>query len=288
MSRLIEECRRENDQVAMLETDEEDEDNYSQNEDYSNAIVLYSDKNTKLSQAQDLLDKLEAQSEAIQRGEFEAVGYNLRDSDDEGEEQVEESETDIVKQKEIEDEQNDLRRRLQEQEDNLATIMKELEEKEEKLKLAIEENNKYLDDEAEMESEEGQISTRVAAHKFSSARGKAFKLPKTTNTEIPADKVIEELPEESDDEEQHALDDMIENAKNFNMEFESIQSNKEFYSYIDATQKMAFDIADENAKNIDLDSNSLPANQAEMEQSNFEMSEMNQYEEAKFGGNPNE
>lgn len=216
ISRLVDECRRENDRVAMLETNEEDEDSDGtdrgyKGQSYSSSIMLYSDKNTKLSEAQEMLDYLVMHTEALKRGEILPLENG--------------SEEDVIDEKEqLEDEEADLKRRLQEQEDNLAAILREIEEKESKLKAAIEENNKYLDMEEGIMTNEGEISARTAAYKFSSMRGNHLKLTKGHNPEVPDEKVIEELPEE-DDEEENRLNAMLEDARHFNEDFDASQSN---------------------------------------------------------------
>lgn len=192
-----------------------------------------------------MLDKLERQKEALDRGDFLAIQAEMGEGDIELEDEGEEEEL----QEELEMEESDLKKRLQEQEDNLAAIIREIEEKEMKLKQAIEENNKFLEMEGELEMENGEISTTTAAYKFSSARGNAFKFPKKNKAEFPEEKVIEELPEESDDEESHKLDEMIENARHFNEEFDNLQSSKDFYSDIDATQRATDSLIDENMRN---------------------------------------
>ena len=200
----------------MLETNEEDEDdeNYSGaiHNNYTDSIMLYDDKNTKLSEAQDMLDDLVDRFERYKRGD-----YPIPEED---------KEEDVMEEKKkIEDEQEGLKRRLQEQEDNLKEIMKEIEEKEALLQKAVEENNKFLAIEGEM-NEDGELSSQAAALKFSSMRGNAYKLPTSTNTDIPHDKVIEELPEE-DDEEMSRLEEMLQDAQHFNEEFEAAESQKQ-------------------------------------------------------------
>jgi hypothetical protein len=248
MSRLVEECRRDNERAEMREVEERDEDDEGEEEKLSHnnsqALVLYGDENTKLSEAQHLLDILERQKEAFDRGDFLAIQAEMGEGDQEIDEEEE-----FEKLEKYDAEENDLKRRLQEQEDNLAEIMKEIEEKEMKLKQAIEENNKFLEMQSEMEMENGEISTSTAAYKFSSARGNAFKPPKKIKNEIPDEKVIEELPEESEDEESYRLDEMIDNAKHFNEEFDNLQSSKDFYDDIDATQRATDSLVDENIRN---------------------------------------
>mmetsp|Transcript_27780 Transcript_27780/g.24576 ORF Transcript_27780/g.24576 Transcript_27780/m.24576 type:complete len:247 (+) Transcript_27780:35-775(+) len=196
----------------MLETNEDEEYQSPSKPNYSNAIVLYNNKNTKLDEAQDMLDDLVTRFEAYKKGDFPVPGDNNYIDVD----------SDIKTQNKLESEDASLKRRLQEQEDNLAVIMKELEEKEVMLKNAVAENNKYLKLEAE-NSISGEISSQAAAYKFSSMRGNAMKLPRVTNMEIPAEKVIEELPEE-DDEEMGKLDEIIQNAQDFNEDFVHVQS----------------------------------------------------------------
>ncbi|CAI2376509.1 unnamed protein product [Moneuplotes crassus] len=222
MSLLIQECQKENDQVAMMETNEEDEDDEDYNstptKDYSQEVVLYSSENTKLDEAQELLDDLTKRFEAYKEGNFPV-------DDDEPEEEQKEAEEEHKK---ITAEEGSLKQRLQEQEDNLANIMKEIEEKEALLKKAIEENNKFLAEEGELETvnNNGEISSKAAALKFSSMRGNAMKLPVGVNTVVPTEKIIEEVPEE-DDEEMQRLDEMIQNAKDFNEDMLANESQSE-------------------------------------------------------------
>ena len=107
--------------------------------------------------------------------------------------------------------------------------MTEIEEKEKMLKLAVEENNKYLEAEGKMELPSGEISSQAAAYKFSSMRGNAFKLPTGVNTELPTEKIIEEVPEE-EDEETFKLDEMIQEAQNFNENFAAVESCGKIYT----------------------------------------------------------
>ena len=100
--------------------------------------------------------------------------------------------------------------------------MKEIEEKEEMLKKAIKENNKYLEIEGGVISQEDGISARSTAYKFSSARGNLLRPNRHVNSNLPNKNIIEELHEESEEDK---LDAMIEEAQNFNNEFEYEQSH---------------------------------------------------------------
>jgi hypothetical protein len=189
-----------------------------------------------------LLDKIIKHKEALERGII------LPFDDDDAEIMITED-SDLVEKEQLETEENDLKRRLKEQEDNLAEIMKEIEAKEKMLQEAIAENNKYLDMEEGVATEDGEISARTAAHKFSMARGKANKLQKGVNPDVPADKIIEELPEESDDEENNRLEELLEHAKHFNEEFDELQSSRDFYaSHAESVRQLNDDLTDEDRK----------------------------------------
>ena len=219
MNRLIEEWRRENERVQMLETNEEDEDDDTQKDDQSQAVVLYEEDNSKLNEAQDLLKRIIKQKEALENGlpfPFEAEDQLYLEA--------EEKSKILEENKKLDKVESSLKMKLQEQEDYLAGLMKEIEEKEEMLKKAIEENNKYLDIEEGVNNQEDGISARSAAFKFSSARGNVLRPNRVVNPDVPAEKVIEELHEESDEEEDR-LEAMIEAAQNFNNEFEYEQSH---------------------------------------------------------------
>lgn len=218
MSKLVKECQRENERVQMLETAEEDEDSDSEsgsnyNSEKANAVVLYEDGGSKLSEAQTLLNRILMQKDAIERGVILPI--------EPGEE--EEEDKDVEEQKKLDQEENQLKKRLQEQEDYLAGIMKEIEEKEKMLKNAIDENNKYLGIE-DLERDSQELSAQSAASKFSSMRSNLRRKDMYINSEVPEDKVIEELPEE-DDEEENKLNQMLEEAQNFNIDYEYDQSN---------------------------------------------------------------
>lgn len=63
----------ENDQVAMLEINEEDEEDYEEKppkNNYSQSITLYNEKGTKLDEAQTMLDDLVVRFEAYKEGNF--------------------------------------------------------------------------------------------------------------------------------------------------------------------------------------------------------------------------
>lgn len=241
MSRLVDECRRDNERAQMLEVDEDEENsdyegpsqsssskNYSRKYELdssspSKALVLYQDENTKLSEAEHLLRHLIDQKEAFERGDPLPLEYG--DEADEYNEVISNIEADIEKHKSLNKEENELTKRLKEQEDYLAQIMKEIEEKEKMLKDVIIENEKYLEDEYKLENQE--MSARSAATKFSSMRGNILRSDKVVNSAVPADKVIEEVPEE-EDEENDKLEEILKGAQNFNIQYEIDQSSHNY------------------------------------------------------------
>lgn len=250
MSRLVDECKKENDRIEMLEANEDDEGegdhlSYSYKQpSYAKDVVLYSDKNTKLAEAQEMIDELVMYHEALKRGEFLPIKGDEADEANEADAEESAAET----QDYLDDEEKELRERLKAQEENLANIMKEIEEKEQKLKAAIEENNKYLDIEDGIDTKEGELSARSAAYKFSSIRGNALKLNKGHNPDVPEDKVIEELPDE-DDEEESRLDEMFENAKHFNEDYDALQSSRDFHhSQMESEEQLTNILTDENTQ----------------------------------------
>lgn len=222
MALLIKECQKENERVQMLEVNEEDEDDCDNDNGESKALVVFEPDNSKLNEAQELLKKIIVQKDCIEKGIPFPIepGDEIEDDDEEVQAAIE------AEREQLDHVEGDLRRRLQEQEDYLANIMKEIEEKEIMLKNAIEENNKYLDMEEGFDAKEGELSARSAAFKFSTARGNAYKLTnRIVNPDVPSERVIEELPEENDAEENERLEAMIEAAERFNNEYEFDKSH---------------------------------------------------------------
>lgn len=211
----------------MLEVNEEDEENeeYADSPvkpDYSHALVLYQDEGSKLSEAQELLNNIDMRVQALKRGEILNYGSDKDPL-------YLEIEDDIQEKLILSAEEIDLRRRLKEQEDNLAEILIEIEAKEKLFKEAIIENDRLNDIEDGLNPENGEISVRTAAHKFSALRGARLNKAKASKTDIPEEKIIFEVEEDSDNEETSRLDQMLENAKNFNEDFEAVGSSNNFY-----------------------------------------------------------
>ena len=204
----------------MLETAEEDEDDDNKERDtQSKVVALYEEDNSKLAEAKEFLDLIIKQKEALEKGLPlpTGPGDQLAIGSVDNDKILEEN-------KKLNKVESSLKKQLIEQENYLANLMKEIEEKEEMLKKAIEENNKYLEIEGGVIPQEDGISARSAAYKFSSARGNLLRPNRHVNPNLPNENIIEELHEESDEEEDK-LDAMIEAAQNFNNEFEYEQSH---------------------------------------------------------------
>jgi len=220
MSKLIQEWRRENERAQMLETAEEDEDDDDKERDtQSKVVALYEEDNSKLAEAKEFLDLIIKQKEALEKG----LPLPTGPGDQLAIESVDNNKI-LEENKKLNKVESSLKKQLIEQENYLANLMKEIEEKEEMLKKAIEENNKYLEIEGGVIPQEDGISARSAAYKFSSARGNLLRPNRHVNPNLPNENIIEELHEESDEEE-NKLDAMIEAAQNFNNEFEYEQSH---------------------------------------------------------------
>ena len=202
----------------MLEVNEDEEDDDDTYQDpNSQALVLYQDESSKLSEAQHLLDHILDQKDAYEKGE--PLPIEPEDDSEAYYESISQVDSDAEEQKQLGKEENDLKERLQKQEDELAKIMKEIEQKENMLKEAIQESNKYIDEENTNDDGQIELSAQSAATKFSNLRGKIIRSDKVVNSAVPADKIIEEVPEE-DDEEDARLDAMLNEAQNFNIDYE--------------------------------------------------------------------
>jgi hypothetical protein len=262
--------------IETNEEDEEDNDNYDYSEsipipENSHAVVLYQNEGSKLSEAQELLNNIETRVRAVKKGEV--VGY--KDDID----PMLEIQAEILQQLALSDGEVDLRRRLQEQEDNLADIFTQIEAREEMLKNAMIENDQLMDIEDCFNPENGEISLKSAAQKFSSLRGARLSKLKASNTDMPEEKIIFELEEESDDEETNRYDLMIENAKNFAEDFEAIQSSDNFYrDHLKSMNMISEDIGDDERERLYLNAHN---------QNKDILEESEEDEEAK-DANPNE
>jgi hypothetical protein len=261
--------------IETNEEDEEDNDNYDYSEsipipENSHAVVLYQNEGSKLSEAQELLNNIEMRVQALKRGEV--FGYK-NEKDPILEIQAE------IQQLVLSDKELDMRKRLQEQQDNLPAILKQIEDREEMLKNAIIENNQLMDIEECFNPENGEISLKSAAQKFSSLRGARLSKLKASNTDMPEEKIIFELEEESDDEETNRYDLMIENAKNFTEDFEAVQSSDNFYrDHLKSMNMISEDIGDDERERLYLNAHN---------QNKDILEESEEDEEAK-DANPNE
>ena len=107
----------------MLETNEEDdEDNDTENDKNSRALTLYEEDNSKLNEAQQLLARIIKQKEALE------LGLPFPTEPDE-QLYIESEQRSLIldENKVLDKQENSLKKQLQEQEDNLANLMKEIE-----------------------------------------------------------------------------------------------------------------------------------------------------------------
>ena len=229
MSKLVDQCKAENDRAQMLETAEEDEDSDDQDINSSpaansQAVVLYEEDNTKLTEAQELLNHILDQKDAFEKGE--PLPIEAGDDSEMYEASMSQADSDIEERQKLSKQEGDLKSRLDKQEQELAQIMKEIQEKEDMLKKAREECDQFLTEEQKADLDNQEMTPASAASKFSSMRSNIIRSDKVVNSQVPEDKIIQEMPEE-EDEDDSRLDTIINNAQQFTMNFEHEQSTSQ-------------------------------------------------------------